>query len=482
MPVKPFRIAFPSPENDSVVIPLLEAATSYKYSRDGSCLIATQAETTVTSFVTRSALVLQVNSPELAEEILRETRALLLEEAQPHVKAPERITLFSDFGFLSELYELQLRFFLEPEPARLAFLRKKFVPWLKGNGIQRLYALTSNLKIQRRISLAKVLFFLKKLSLADVEKRIDAAERGPLPDLQAPLQLIDALLILGPIGIAVPFSRFDSKLLLVKSQHWFFPHQARENALEIWFASHAPLSGHGVSMPPKLAWHKKVVDSYIDFSIFCSNRLWDYATDLGNFVNEGKFDERQMLMCASNVNLLIADVLALVQSNNKYVKRHTFFAFLDKLANLCLLMSREKPGKAAQQKEAAIRNWLFGGWHSDLSVSLIKRGASAVNVRLGEYLENWSREQFRAWATSLMEASPQDGEAVPGSHGATKKLSDMWRNISHGVSSGSGRFEDVVLHASSDMPTGTDVFAVFTLMALCCNPGEFLIGLKNHPG
>lgn len=480
MSVKQFRVAFPLAQNDEVVIPLLEGATRYEYTRDGLGLVAKLNENVAeTRFVTRSTEVLKIDASGLAEEIFRETKATLLEQARPFVESPARVTLFSDFGFLSELYELQLRFFLEPESSRLKFLDTKFVPWLKENGIQRMYALKGSLIIQKRISLAKVLFFLKKLSLADAGRRIDQAERGPLPDLQAPLQLVDALLILGPIGIAAPFSRFDSKLLLVKSQHWFFPHQVRENSLEIWFSSHSPLSGHGVSMPPRLAWHKRTVDSYIDFSIACSNRLWAYATDFDNFVDEGQFDEKQMLMCASNVNLLIADVLALVQSNNMYVKRHTFFAFLDKLANLCLLMHEEKSVKVTQQKEAAIRNWLFGGWHAELVVGLIKRGASEVDSRLGEYLESWSRGHFRAWRASLLEATPKDGETVPGSQEATKRLGDMWRNISHGVNGGTGRFEDVVLHSSSDMPTGTDVFAVFTLMALCCDPACFLAALKS---
>ncbi|WP_411885718.1 hypothetical protein [Polaromonas sp. YR568] len=481
MTTNSFRIAFSLAQNDSAVIELLESALPYKYVRSGQDLIATRvADSPPTAFVVRSREVLNVDSPTLAQDIFSNTKAVLQDEAREYVALPSHITLFSDFGYLSELYELQVRFFLESESKRLEFIRTKLVPWLEANGVQRVYALTSSVEIQKRISLGKVLFYLKKLSLSEAAKRVNDTVRGPLPDLQAPLQLVDALLVLGSTAVALPFSRFDSKLLVVKSQHWFFPHQMRENALEIWFPSHSPLSSTGVSMPPKLAWQKKVVDAYIDFAIACSNRLWDYATDPGNFLEDGEFDEEAMLMCAANVNLIVADVLALVQTSNPYVRRHTFFAFLDKVANLSLLMDGGQPQKNLSRSEAVIRNWLFGGGHFNAAINLIKKQSSVLSPALSKYLEKWGGEFFKGWITHLTAAALKGEGTEAMSTDTVKRLSEMWRNIGHGVYGGKGRFEDMVLRSSLDMPIGVEVFAVFTLMAMCCSPKDFFAAVSSQ--
>lgn len=230
----------------------------------------------------------------------------------------------------------------------------------------------------------------------------------------------------------------------------------------------------------KLSWHKRQVVAYLKYVEFCTNNALDFVTNPLNNLDDGKrLDTGRMLKLSAALNLLVADSIALAQSNSKYVKQRIFFSILDKIANMAVWVWRPVGfnRKFAERLEAEIRNRMFAGSHSASVVRILKKTSTAYHVRLGEELTALARESFSSWRTSLIAMLPHTRMSDVEKDNAIAKLAPILRNTAHGTFSQSDRFEKLMFEIKPELISDADLFATFTLLALCADPAVFFADL-----
>ncbi|MDO8756288.1 MAG: hypothetical protein Q7J71_02540 [Polaromonas sp.] len=480
MKEKTFHLDLPAHGDVSGYVRLLQEAMPYSFQVEGGKLVATRVEgAEPTAFVELFPFPIELNQPDCEAKFFAASKSALFDEAAPDVSLPRNISILSDFGFASKLHSLHVRYFLARGEELHQLIRTELIPWLSDIGVRRAFQVKANTKIQLRMSFAKIAFGIRRLGIVETGKMLEAERQNPLPDLQTPLQLVDALLVFGVQAIAVPMERFGNQLLLVKAQHWVFPNQARQNIVELWFPLNEPFSSSQPSTTFALSWQKRQVEAYLALCVEGTNRLLEHVTDPINYKDgNGKFDEILLIKAATNVNLMIADALSIAQTSNQHTKQRAFFSFLDKLSNLALWSAGSVECRSTRH-EARLRNWLFACGHGDLVVNVIRRAAARKNTRLGEILEGTARTAFDVWVRQLHASIPASWSSPKTGLDSLMRFGGMLRNLSHGTSSPDNRFDELLLHANVQVPRQLDLVMTFTLLALCCEPDRMLRSLAQ---
>lgn len=161
-----FFIELPEEAQIAAILQLLEVSTPFRYQSVGKKLFAYANPTAAPqTFVSLAKSPVDVAGNEISTAILAASHAPLYEQFRESTRVSADLVLFDDFGYLSDLYELRVRYLLSSEQQLQQFVDDRLVPWLIRFKVQRVIGARTSLRIQQRVSFAKVLLSIDKLGL-----------------------------------------------------------------------------------------------------------------------------------------------------------------------------------------------------------------------------------------------------------------------------------------------------------------------------
>lgn len=323
---------------------------------------------------------------------------------------------------------------------------------------------------QEWLSLNKMLLVAERFGAQRVQELV--LERKVLwqilPDPFNSTAYLDAMLMLAPYAISLPFDRAPSQLHFLRNGLWDFPVSAFEGIYEMCCPTLKPLTEMEVLDPlnPRVLTGE-LPRSWFAIAVKALNHLLRYLRDSRNFVDtSGALNYLKVVQAYAVVHLLFSDLMQINIENTPPPRQRACFAFLDKLANLTVSMST--PG-AARTEEEIFKEFFSSAYGSQLSNDLRRHFVAAEAATLGDIMA--------AAVTLVYEKIHARANAALGG-GSTENSRTQYlrtlRNTHHGTFLRRQGFENAFLNSSATIPPEIIYLPLFLAWQLAFEPIRFL--------
>lgn len=374
---------------------------------------------------------------------------------------PSRLPHFEKFGFSAEFYQKRLRYGFCQRRKLKDYLVKELFPFAKQELNAKYVApIAVDAKyLQALISLPKIVYFLTEYGPTRTQELLNK-KRGLDKIIPSPILVpsyCDALLMVSPSVIAIPFERPGSALYFMRDQAWSFPYVATSNLLEKMQSGVDPIVQGAPRMPLRSILTGKNIRIYVSVVIEALQSAIKFLNDPRNFINSNnELDFKRILLANSGMRLILHEISESAVTGSEYVRQRLAFNVVDKYANLRSAIS------STSLDENSISGEVFTEGFRDQLISICRATFNARSNKLAQ--------KFVGFIYSVYEPILRKPDR---SVRTTEEIRGI-RNLNHGVFLNRDQFAKVFIDGDGAMPHELVYLPYLIGLGLIFNPCKML--------